>query len=142
MNTSPKSVLDSVEGASASYPSVACIDNCDTSVSCENRDEGVEVNEARDAATCTEQLLHRLNQDELGSKDSKDDRLMDNSLTPLGDGNFCDVTSYNEKMSTTSTVGVNNYKIDEIRDDGFHPLTLPGSPSPDKVSFESSGKAD
>lgn len=139
MNTSPKSVLDSVEGASASYPSVACIDNCDTSVSCKKRDEGVDVNGARDAATVN--TVQLLSQDELGSKDSKDDRLMDNSSMPLGDSKFCDVTSYNKKMSTTSTVGVNNCKI-EIKDDGFHPLTPPGSPSPDKVSFESSGKAD
>ncbi|KAF5441925.1 hypothetical protein F2P56_037125 [Juglans regia] len=136
LNTSPKSVLDSAEGASTSYPSVACIDNCDTSVSCKKGDEGVEINGARDAATGN--TVQLLNQDELGSKDSKDDRLMDNSSTPLGDSKFCDVTSYNEKMSTTSTVGVSNSKIDEIKDDGFHPLTPPGSPSPDKVSFESS----
>lgn len=144
MNTSPKSVLDCVEGACASYASVACIENCDINVSCKIRDEGVEVNEARDAAAGnTEQLLHRLNQDELGSKDSIDHRLMDNSSKPLGASNFCDVTSSNkEKISIASTLGVHNCKIDEIKDDGFHPLTPPGSPSLEKVSLKSPGKAD
>ena len=156
LNTSPKSVLDNVDSVCTIYPSVASIDNCDANesrdkvegvssdFSCGTRHQRVEVSETRDAIVGSSgPLLCRSKQDELGSNDSKDNTPINNTSMLLEANNPPDGTSYNdEKMCTTSSLGrSNSHKgIDENKDDGFHPLTPPGSPSPDKVSLESSGK--
>lgn len=149
LNTSPKSVLDNMDSVCVSYPSVASIDNCDANesrddvegvpseFSCGTKCQGVEVDETRDAVAGS-----RSKQDGLESNDSKDATLMNKTSVSLGASNRCDGngTSYNdEKMCTTSSLEKNNFLkgIDENKDDGFHPLTPPGSPSPDKVSLES-----
>lgn len=154
LNTSPKSVLDNVDSVCTIYPSVASIDNCDANesrdkvegvssdFSCGTRHQRVEVNETRDAMVGSSgPLLCRSKQDELVSNDSKDNTPINNTSMLLEANNAPDGTSYNdEKMCTTSSLGrSNSHKgIDENKDDGFHPLTPPGSPSPDKVSLESS----
>lgn len=155
LNTSPKSVLDNADSVCALYPSVAGIINCDANesrnaaegnssmFSCGSRQEGVEVNEARDAAAGSSgHLSCRSQQDELRSNDPKDDTPMDYTSAELGARNHCDGSYNDEKLCTTSSLGGNNghKEIDEAKDDGFHPLTPPGSPSPDKVSLASPGK--
>lgn len=152
LNTSPKSVLDNVDSVCTIYPSVASIDNCDANesrdkvegVSSDTRHQRVEVNETSDAIVGSSgPLLCRSKQDELRSSDSKDNTPINNTSMLLEANNPPDGTSYNdEKMCATSSLGrSNSHKgIDENKDDGFHPLTPPGSPSPDKVSLESSGK--
>ncbi|XP_059444666.1 ubiquitin carboxyl-terminal hydrolase 20 isoform X2 [Corylus avellana] len=153
-NTSPKSVLDNADSVCASYPSVAGIINCDANesrnaaegnssmFSCGSRQEGVEVNEARDAAAGSSGYLScRSKQDELRSNDPKDGTPMDYTSTQLGAHTRCDGSYNDEKLCTTSSLGGNSCQkgIDEVKDDGFHSLTPPGSPSPDKASLASPG---
>jgi len=147
LNTSPKSVLDNADSVCASYPSMAGTINCDANESrnaaegnssvlpCGSRQEGFEVSEVRDAAAGSS--VHLSKQDE-----PKDDTPMDYTSAQLGARNRCDGSYNDEKLCTTSSPGGTNWRkgIDEVKDDGFHPLTPPGSPSPEKVSLASHGK--
>lgn len=148
LNTSPNSVLDNMDSACAENLTVDTIGNCIVN---ESRDategtghEGVEVNEVREtAAGSSSHLLHISKEDELRSNDSKDAVPMDNTSTPLGTSSLQNGTLYpkGKMCSALSPEGNDCQKeIDETREDGFHSLTPPRSPSPDMVSLEYPGK--
>lgn len=148
LNTSPKSVLDNVDGVHASYPGAAVVNydadesrNAAEGNSCEFSDglrqKCNEFDEVRDAAAGSSGHLLYRSQDELRSNDPRDDTPVDYTSAPLGPGTYCD----DEILCSTSSLGRDNCQkgVDEVKDDGFHPLTPPGSPSQDKVSLTSPG---
>lgn len=153
-NSSPKSVLDNMDGGYASYSRVATAENCNydesrdyagsslTKFSCELRSKNVEGNETRDAAEEISECFSSATRQNVAEVETRDDTPMIDACRPLGSSDCHDGGCSSDKVNNLPSVEDNNCSQDVAivkSNEGFRPLTPSRSPSPDVYSGKPSG---